>query len=89
MSFQTELGPLESAGVTDPQARELERDLLECQAAMMNLGLRPTPADLLTAVSLVREARKGQKMGLLRAWESASDDEREWLVETVGTVTGR
>jgi hypothetical protein len=81
--MQIELDRFQSEGVTDPAVRELERDLLECQGAFLNSGLRPTCSDLIEAVRIVREARKGAKMGLLRAWEGASEDEREWLVETV------
>ena len=83
MSCQQELDPFQGEAVKTGPGRELEADLLECQSVMMNLGLRPTPADLLEAAKMLREARKGAKMGLLRAWEGASQEEREWLLDAI------
>jgi hypothetical protein len=84
MSFQTELGPLDAVGVTDPAVRQLEADMLEVQSCLMNVGLRPAVADLIECVKLVREARKGVRIGLLRAWEGATEDERDWLLNAIG-----
>jgi hypothetical protein len=84
MSHQIVLDPFQAEATTDPQARSLEADLLQCQSVMMGIGLRASAADLIEAVKLVREAKKGSRMELLRAWEGASEDERAWFVGVIG-----
>jgi hypothetical protein len=50
---------------------------------MDSLDMHPTAADAIRLAELVMDKMKGAKVGLQRSWNSASDEEREWLLRAV------
>jgi hypothetical protein len=78
------LMPPEGEVVSDPAATALQADLLAVREALLNVGDQPTACDLLTAVGLIREARKGAGVDLMRAWNSATAEQQGLFLTAIG-----
>jgi hypothetical protein len=63
--------------------KDIGQLVADCQSLLCSIDAKPTCADSIRLAELTMDKMKGAKVGLQRAWESASDEEREWLLQAI------
>jgi hypothetical protein len=66
-----------------PYLKDIGQLIADCQSLLCSIDAKPTCADSIRLAELTMDKMKGAKVGLQRSWESASDEEREWLLQAI------
>jgi hypothetical protein len=66
-----------------PYLKDIGPLVADCQSLLCSIDAKPTCADSIKLAELTMDKMKHAKVGLQRSWESASAEEREWLLQAV------